>query len=432
MPDLNEIQPTSTLPARRAIAVFLVLALGYFLSCLMRGVTSILAPKLTEELALNSGQLGLLSGAYFCGFAMMQLPLGSWLDRHGPKRVLLVFLSVALLSNVAFALASNFWSLLLARLFGGVGVSACLLAPLTGYRSWLDLKLQVRANSWMLMVGSLGLVAGTLPVQWALPVMGWRPLFVILAGLFLLTMLGTAWRLPRWQTTAGSSAPTGHRVGYGPVVLSSYFRRVAPLAAINYGSLIAVQTLWFAPWMTHVAGYSALQAASGLFAINVTMLVIFWLWGAVTPRLARAGLTADRLMLWGLPLGGMALAGVAVAGEHAGWTALAAFCALSSFVSLTHPAVAVAFPAREAGHAVSAFNLLVFTGAFVWQWVVGVIIDLLGSWQWSDAAAYRTAFGIVALCWTVAYLWYVIGEHRARRTVLAPRAAVIGVTVGAD
>src|SRR5262249_31074537 len=256
-------------------------------------------------------------------------------------------------------------------------------------------QLQVRANSWMLMVGSLGLVAATLPVQWALPVLGWRPLFVILAVLFVITILATAHQLPGWQTAA---LPTSRRApgGYGSIFRSAYVRRVAPLALISYGSLVAVQTLWATQWMTHVAGYTGPQASNGLFAINLTMLVVFGLWGAVTPRLARVGLTADQLMLRGLPLGVLALAGVAIAGEHAGWGMLAAFLALASFISISHPAVAMAFPAHEAGRAVSAFNLLLFTGAFGWQWLIGVFVDLLRSWQWSDLAAYRTAFSVLA------------------------------------
>ena len=39
--------------------------------------------------------LGLLAGGYFLGFAATQLPLGTWLDRHGPKKVILGFLLVA-------------------------------------------------------------------------------------------------------------------------------------------------------------------------------------------------------------------------------------------------------------------------------------------------------------------------------------------------
>jgi hypothetical protein len=32
----------------------------------------------------------------------------------------------------------------------------------------------MRASSWMLMTGALGMVASTLPVQWLLPITGWR------------------------------------------------------------------------------------------------------------------------------------------------------------------------------------------------------------------------------------------------------------------
>ena len=78
---------------------------------------------------------------------------------------------------VAFSLATSFSGLLAARVLCGVGVGACLMAPLTGFRRWLDPTAQLRANSWMLMTGSFGMVASTLPVQWLMPVMGWRPLF---------------------------------------------------------------------------------------------------------------------------------------------------------------------------------------------------------------------------------------------------------------
>ena len=100
---------------------------------------------------------------------MTQLPLGNWLDRHGPRKVILAFLAVAVLGCMAFALATSFSGLLAARVLTGMGVSACLMAPLTGFRRWLTPATQLRANSWMLMTGSLGMVAATLPVQWLMP-----------------------------------------------------------------------------------------------------------------------------------------------------------------------------------------------------------------------------------------------------------------------
>jgi predicted MFS family arabinose efflux permease len=57
---------------------------------------------------------------------------------------------------------------------------------------------QLRANSWMLMTGSLGMVSSTLPVQWLMPIMGWRAIFVGLAVLVVLSMVMIYVLVPVW------------------------------------------------------------------------------------------------------------------------------------------------------------------------------------------------------------------------------------------
>ena len=188
----------TALSARKAIFVFIAFAFAYFLSSLIRAVTATLSPVLTQEFALQARDLGLLAGGYFLGFSLTQLPLGNWLDRHGPKRVILCFLAVAVMACLAFSLATSFAGLFAARVLCGVGVSACLMAPLTGYRRWFAPATQMRLNSWMLMSGSMGMVASTLPVQWLTPLFGWRPLFWGMALLLLLAMALIAWLVPAW------------------------------------------------------------------------------------------------------------------------------------------------------------------------------------------------------------------------------------------
>ncbi len=163
--------------------VFFIFAFGYFLSTLLRAVTATLSPVLSSEFNLTSGELGLLGGGYFIGFAAMQIPLGYLLDRHGPKKVVTIFLGLAIVGILCFALATNFTNLFIGRVLIGVGVSACLMAPLTGYRVWMEDTYQHRANSWMLMVGSIGMLSSTLPVQFFLPLYGWRTIFLGLAFL---------------------------------------------------------------------------------------------------------------------------------------------------------------------------------------------------------------------------------------------------------
>jgi MFS family permease len=403
---------SALLPRRTAILVFLAFAFAYFLSALIRAITATLSPTLTQEFALNAQDLGLLAGAYFLGFAATQLPLGAWLDRHGPKKVVLYFLLAAVLGCAAFAMADSFQSLLLARILTGVGVSACLMAPLTGYRRWFEASSQMRANSWMLMTGSFGMVASTLPVQWLMPMVGWRALFWSLAGLVLLAMVMILWQAPRWQNAvvvAGAQAPQAAKPSYGAVWRHPYFRSMAPMAFFNYGGMVAMQTLWVTPWMIRVAGFSPLQAAVGLFWLNIGMLGSFWAWGMVYPSLARRGYTADRLISYGLPLSLVLLALIIATGSAVGmWAALAwtLYCMSCTFISLAQPAVAMAFPPNLAGRALSSYNLLVFAGVFAVQWGIGLAIDGFLAWGWAEVSAFQMAMTAYLLCTLASYAYF--------------------------
>jgi hypothetical protein len=77
------------------------LCLRLLLLGLLRAVTATLAPVFSAELDLRAADLGLLAGAYFFGFAAMQLPLGRALDRFGPRRTLLALLALAVLGCAA-------------------------------------------------------------------------------------------------------------------------------------------------------------------------------------------------------------------------------------------------------------------------------------------------------------------------------------------
>jgi len=403
-----------TLLSRRgAIAVFLAFAFTYFFSALVRAITATLSPTLTREFELSAQELGLLAGGFFFGFAATQLPLGRWLDRHGPKHVILSFLALAVAGCIAFSLAQNFIGLLAARVLCGVGVSACLMAPLTGFRRWLDPVAQLRANSWMLMTGSLGMVASTLPVQWLMPAYGWRPIFWGLGAATALAMAVIAWQVPPWQ---GASTETGGPNGsYAEVWRHPYFRKMAPIGFFCYGGMIAMQTLWAGPWMVRVAGYSPGESAAGLFAINLSMLLTFWSWGMVTPWLARRGWTAARLIARGLPLSFLVLAIIIIAGSRAGAAAWAAFCMTSTFVSLAQPAVGMAFPPALAGRALSAYNLVIFSGVFVIQWGIGLLIDGFAAAGMPAAGAFEAALAVFGACCVMSYGYFLLAKDNSRQ-----------------
>ncbi len=422
MNEPQSLEPaTPGLGAAAVAALFGAFASAYFLSALLRAVTATLAPVFSVELGLKAADLGLLAGAFFLGFAAMQLPLGRALDWLGPRRTLLALLAMAVLGCLAFAHAGGLASLVLSRMLIGVGVSACLMAPLTSYRRWLSPMAQLRANSWMLMTGSLGMVASTLPVQWLLPVVGWRGVFWGLAGILALAMGLVALFVPRDKAppTGGSGVPG--QGSYRQIVRHPLFVRTAPAGFFIYGGMIAVQALWAGPWLTRVAGLDAAAAARGLFAINLVMLFTFMTWGMVMPRLAARGIDAMRLMRAGLPLCLVALLVNLWLGPSAGAWHWAVWCMACTFITVSQPAVGAAFPTALAGRALSAFNLVIFAGVFSIQWGIGLLVDLAMSFGAGDVGAFRAAFGAFATCSLASYLWLLREPRRVADNPLSLR-----------
>nr|WP_316641290.1 MFS transporter [uncultured Roseateles sp.] len=408
---------------RSAALLFLSFAFAYFFSALLRAVTATLAPTFSAELELQSADLGLLAGAFFLGFSAMQLPLGSGLDRFGPKRVVLLLLSMAVLGCAAFALSTSFAGLVAARALCGVGVSACLMAPMTAFRRRFDARAQMRATSWMLMTGSLGMVASTLPVQYLLPLVGWRGLFWGLAALLLLAMLAIALIVPRDAPVKPHASEEGGLRAYAAVFRHPSFVRMLPLGLVQYGAMVAVQALWAGPWLTQVCGWTQGEAAQGLFFINLGMLVSFLSWGLVLPRLYAGGWTAQALLKRAMPVSTLVLLLTLLLGEQASAWAWGLFCVSSTVVAVSQPAVGQAFPDRLVGRALSAFNLVIFSGVFLVQWGIGLALDLMRSWGWTVLAAYRGAFALLALASVLSYLWFCWRSDEQKPVPAAPAGA---------
>ncbi|MDP1605038.1 MAG: MFS transporter [Rhodocyclaceae bacterium] len=393
--------------------IFLTFGIAYLFSSLLRGVTATLAPLFVHEFSLSANELGLLGGAYFLGFAVMQLPMGSWLDRYGTKRVLAFSLIAAVMGSYLFGAADSLPELLIARFLCGMGVSACLIAPLTAARLWLEPSEQQRVNLWMLMAGALGLLVATLPSQSAAVAYGWRAIFTLVAALFALTIAAILLWSPKTETAAAPRISWFR--SYGEVLTNSYTWKIGPVGFFNYATLVAVQTLWVGPWLTDVAGYSSDEAATGLFWINLVMLFVFMFLGVITPKIVKSKSGAEGILKLTLPLSLLALFLIAFLGNLATWPYFSAYCIASSALALTHPAVGQHFESHQAGRAIAFFNLLLFLGVFAAQWGVGLIIAVINRETLNVITGYQVAFYILSLLSTLSYLWFVFFEKITHR-----------------
>ena len=399
------------LPKQKAITIFLVFALSYYISNLLRAITATISPNLISEFDLSAGDLGLLGGGYFLGFAAVQIPLGYLLDNKGPKKIVSYFLLIAVLGMILFSLSENFITLLISRILIGIGVGACLMGPLTAYRIWYQDETQQRANSWMLMVGAIGMLSSSLPVQFFLPIIGWRMIFITLALLTIFCIILIIFFIPNWNK-ANIQSNAKDNGSLKEIWNNSFFKSLVPMGFFNYGGLFAIQTLWAGPWMIKVSGYTPEQSANGLFLIYFSLLISFLSWGYLVPKISKNVSDAIRLLKFGAPLNLIVLAFIIYLGPKAGAYHWAFFAVSSVFLSLTQPAVGMAFSLSNAGKALTSFNLLLFIGAFALQWIIGVIIDLTMNLGYSEISGFRFAMIFFLLTSFFSYLFFLIRNYK--------------------
>lgn len=389
-----------TLRGALAARVFLCFALGYLLSYALRSINAVIAPSLLADVGLSNSDLGLLSSAYFVSFASVQLPLGIWLDKYGARRTESALLLVAALGAVVFATSTSLTGLWIGRALIGAGVSACLMGAFKAYRQWFAPERQSQLASWMLVAGTAGALTATVPVTMALPLIGWRGVFWIIAALILLAAAAIFFLLRDVERRfAGEHSQSGAALrddgGYRRIFGSAYFWRMGFLGLVIHGIFLALQTLWAGPWMTTVLGKTPQQAGQILFALNFVLLLSYLALGWAGPRLVARGLNAHRLI--GIGVGGIVLAQVAMlltSSEH-GWLLWLLLAVCVPVTTLVQSQVALAFPASLAGRANTAYNLQLFIGASVAQWGMGLLTDAFKLHGATASGAFRAALAIL-------------------------------------
>jgi len=391
------------------LRIFLPFAAGYYLSYLLRNVNAVIAPELTRELGVSAASLGLLTSAYLLAFGAFQLPLGILLDRYGPRRVEAALLLVAAAGSALFAVGGGLEELAVARALIGLGVSACLMASFKAFSMWFPPERQASLNAAVMAAGGLGALTATTPLAWALPVAGWRGIFMVLALLAVAAAAGI-FSTPEKPGTAKRETLGEQLRALGGIFRSRVFWRFAPQAALTTGGFIALQGLWAVPWLIEVNGYSRDSAAFHLLLASGAMLTGFVLLATMVTRVAKAGVPPQRILAGGIGTGiaVMALIVADVGMTHALWFAMGLVFSVSN---LAYALLCSHFPGHLSGRVNTALNLAAFVGAFGLQWGIGVAADVLKTAGLSPVEAYRWTFGALCAAQAAAWGWFMFGAR---------------------
>ncbi|WP_245318612.1 MFS transporter [Bradyrhizobium sp. DOA1] len=386
--------------------VFLPFVAGYYLSYLFRTINTLISGQLSADLGLDAGNLGLLTSVYFLVFAGVQIPIGTLLDRFGPRRVQSALLLVAGGGAALFGAASDFRELLVARAMIGIGVSAAAMAGLKAIVTWFPRERVALANGYMIMLGALGAVTATTPTEWLLECTGWRGLFGLLALATFASALLIFWAVPeaaRPQVTQSTA------VKLRTIYTDRRFWRIAPLSASCIGSAWSLQALWAASWLTNVEGLNRESSIRQLFIMALGISAGAMLLGTLADRLRRRGIGSEVLFA--------TVTALFVGAELALILRLPLPSLLPWFVIsivgaatvISYAILAEYFPRELTGRANAGLNVLHFGWRFIVQYGTGLILD---HWAVQDGRhptiAYQVAFACAVGVQVLALGWFMI------------------------
>ena len=413
---------------RTALLVFLPFAAGYFLSYLYRSVNAVISTDLIDEFGLSANALGLLTSAYFLGFASLQIPVGLMLDRIGPRRTNSLLLLVAGSGALLFSMASGLTGLLLGRALIGFGVAACLMSSIKVFTLWFPLARLPAMTGRMMFVGGLGAISATLPVEAALRITDWRGLFLVLGLATFVAAALVFFVVPEKGAGSAAESFSGQLKGTAGVFVSPVFWKIALGTTLFQSFNMAVQGLWAGPWLVDVAGLgrqavaahllATSQGGSGvmmahLLALGVATMFGFLFWGALAARLARRGIAPITVLI---VASGFYMAVQLLLVFGASDLALLIWIGWGIFGtsgSLAFAILSQQFPVNLTGRATTALNLLVFLTAFASQWAFGAIVN---RWPLPDGGyrpqGYSVAFGAFLALQLGGFIWMLSQRRR--------------------
>src|SRR5262245_62118467 len=162
----------------RPLVMFGLFVLAHFLSYFFRSANAVISGDLTRELSLSAAQLGLMTSLFYASFALVQLPLGSALDRFGSRWVTPGLMLATAVGCLVFASARSFAVLALGRALIGVGMASVLMGAIKVYGQWFAANRVATISGFMVGLSSMGSLLAATPLAWLNQSYGWRAIFL--------------------------------------------------------------------------------------------------------------------------------------------------------------------------------------------------------------------------------------------------------------
>jgi sugar phosphate permease len=394
---------------KKALFIFSLLCLGYFLVYFHRLSPAVMALDLMKTFQTGGAMLGLLGSAYFYPYAIMQLPAGLLADSWGPRKSITLFLGIGAVGSLLFGLAPNFGTALFARVLVGLGVSMVFIPAMKILALWFQPRQFVHMAGLLMTMGGLGSLSAAAPLAWFSRILGWRLSFILISGLTIL-LAYLIWHMVRdhpeelgfspvyqREYLKGEKQTTGLWAGIRQVLTNGYFWPLAICYFFIGGIFFSFIGLWGGPFLMQVYGFGRDQAA---YILSMSALAIIFGSPAFSLLSDRLVKSRKRVLIGSSLMMVLTTFPLTFSGGSLSLFQLYLICTgmglfSAAVVSVLMTATKELFPDAIAGTSTGLVNLFPFLGGAIFQPLIGMLLEsgdrVAGSFT---AKAYQSAFSL--------------------------------------
>lgn len=349
-------------------------------------------PAASAALGLSAAEAGWVGGIYFAGYTSTVFTISGLTDRYNPKYVYIACAILGAGASAVFALyVEDFWSALLTRFIGGVGVAGTHMPGLILLRALIAKEPSGRSTGIYVSCYALGNAASFVVAGLIDEALGWRATFLVAAGGPLMAgiLIGLVPMKPSRQKPIAAG-------GLGPLLKNRALMTYVIAFAGNAWEVFAIR-VWFVAYLTWVlerpGGHldlPSLALVSGLAALAGVPASI-----AIAEYCARNN--RRRAIRWICWISAAVCAALATTTGAPSSVVLGLLIALqiTSFAdvgALTAAAAAAAEPERKG----ASLGLYAAAG-FLAGWLGPVAVGMTLSWIGVTSMGWATAFAVIGL-----------------------------------
>ncbi|MBB4663327.1 MFS transporter [Conexibacter arvalis] len=278
-------------PTRRAWLVWGVGAALYFTAVFHRMALGVAGLRAEQRLGFEHEVLASFTALQFLIYLLMQIPAGLAADRIGPRRTLAAGLIAIAAGELVFALAQSVPPAIAGRALIGCGDALILINVLRLAQSWFPPRMGSLLAALTGVVGALGQLLGTIPLQLALDHLGWTATFAG-SSVATLALAAVAFSVIRDRPPGVPAPDASAHAPIGATLRAAWARpgtRHGFWAHLGLmGPFQVVSALWGAPFLIEGQQFDERAAAAYLLVLSAGMAVAGPLVGHLADRGARA------------------------------------------------------------------------------------------------------------------------------------------------